>query len=78
MSDRAPEPDTDCVVLVRYVADRPPFLTVDRWEMHREDPTGMGGPTLEMGYSWADNWETDVLAWMAIPTPPTIDDPRLS
>ena len=47
MHERAPDPDTECVVIVRYSLDRPAFAAVDKWEMQREDPTGMGGPTLE-------------------------------
>jgi len=78
MHERAPEPDTECVVILRYTLDRPPFAGVDRWEMHHEDPTGMGGPTIEMGYGWRDNYEADVIAWMPVPDHPPEDwDQRL-
>lgn len=78
MHERAPAPDTECVVLLRYTLDRPPFAAVDKWEMQREDPTGMGGPTMETGYGWNDNYEGDVIAWIAIPLhPPAEWDQRL-
>jgi len=77
MCERAPAPDTDCAVFLRYTMDRQPFVAMDRWEMLREDPTGMGGPTLEMGYGWRDNFEGDVIAWYALPpTPPAEWDQR--
>jgi hypothetical protein len=78
MHERAPAPDTDCVVYLRYSLDRPPFIATDRWEMQSEDPTGMGGPTMETGYGWRDNFESDVIAWMAVgELPPETWDQRL-
>lgn len=67
MEDGPPPPDTVCAVMLRYMLERPPFATVDTWAMQREDPIGMGGPTIETGYGWDDNWEADVLAWIALP-----------
>lgn len=76
--ERVPAPGTECVVLVRYTLDRPPFCTVDKWDVQREDPTGMGGPTIETGEGWNDNYECDVIAWIAIPPhPPAEWDQRL-
>lgn len=78
MHERPPAPGTECLVLVRYTMDRPPFCTVDKWEEQREDPTGMGGPTIATGYGWNDNYESDVIAWIAIPPhPPAEWDQRL-
>jgi hypothetical protein len=78
MHERAPAPDTECVVMVRYTLGRPPFATVDRWEEQREDPTGMGGATISTGFGWSDNYEADVIAWMPIPKhPPAEWDQRL-
>ncbi len=70
MHERAPAPDTTCAVWVRYSLDSNAFATVDRWEVQREDQTGMGGPTIETGYGWNDNYEADVIAWLALPPPP--------
>ena len=79
MHERAPDPGTECVVLVRYTLDRPPFATVDKWDVQREDPTGMGGPTLETGEGWNDNDENDVIAWIANPPHPPADwDQRIT
>jgi hypothetical protein len=76
--ERVPAVGTECVLLVRYALDRPHFATVDKWDVQREDPTGMGGPTLETGEGWNDNYECDVIAWIAIPPhPPTEWDHRL-
>jgi hypothetical protein len=68
--ERVPAIGTECVVLVRYSLDSPPFATVDKWEVQREDPTGMGGPTIETGEGWSHNFESDVIAWIAIPPHP--------
>lgn len=65
--ERVPAAGTECVVLVRYTLDRLPFCTVDKWDVQREDPTGMGGQTIETGEGWNDNYESDVIAWIAIP-----------
>ena len=40
--ERVPATGTECVVLLRYSLDRPPFVSVDTWDVQREDPTGMG------------------------------------
>lgn len=65
-----PAVGTECVVLVRYSEDKPPFLQIDKWDVQREDPLGMGGPTVEVGEGWDDNFDSDVLAWLAIPPAP--------
>ena len=79
MHERAPDPDTECVVILRYSLDRPPFTAIDTWAMQREDPTGMGGPTMETGYGWNDNFDSDVIAWMPVlPHPPADWDQRLA
>lgn len=70
--ERVPAVGTECVVLVRYSLDRPPFATVDRWDVQREDPTGMGGPTIETGEGWSDNFDCDVIAWIEIPPYPSV------
>ena len=76
--ERVPATGTECVVLLRYSLDRPPFVSVDTWDVQREDPTGMGGPTIETGEGWNDNYENDVIAWIAIPPHPPADwDQRL-
>jgi len=76
--ERVPATGTECVVLVRYTLDHPPFCTVDKWDVQREDPTGMGGPTIVTGEGWNDNFESDVIAWIAIPPhPPAEWDQRL-
>jgi hypothetical protein len=42
----------------------------DEWRMHREDPTGMGGPTMEMGFMWRDYDFEEVTHWMPLPDAP--------
>jgi hypothetical protein len=70
MSERAPEPDTVCVVWCRYSQDTKGYATVDTWSLQREDPLGMGGPTIPTGYGWDDNYVEDVLYWVALPPQP--------
>jgi hypothetical protein len=68
MTERAPDPDTVCAVILRYSLDSVPFVAVDEWRMYRDDPTS---------YCWADNDENDVLYWMPLPAIPNpCDDPR--
>lgn len=69
--ERFPEPGTMCAVVIRYTLDRPAFVGIDAWDVQREDPTGMGGQTIETGYGWDDNYEADVLYWMPIPALPS-------
>ena len=79
MHERAPEPGTECVVIVRYTMEGPAFATVDKWDEQHEDPTGMGGPSISTGYGWNDNWECDVIAWLSIPPHPPADwDQRIT
>jgi len=76
--ERVPATGTECVVLLRYSLDKPPFVGIDTWDVQREDPAGMGGPTIETGVGWDDNDENDVIAWIAIPPHPPADwDERL-
>lgn len=78
MHESAPEPGTECVVLLCYSMNQKPFASVDRWEWQHEDPIGMGGPTICTGQSWQDNDPNDVIAWFAIPKHPPADwDQRL-
>jgi hypothetical protein len=76
MEDAAPPADTTCAVWLRY-SPGPGHFGIDRWEMQREDPIGMGGPTIETGYGWSDNYENDVIYWLALaPVPDQNYDPR--
>lgn len=76
--ERVPATGTECVVLLRYSLDKLPFVGVDTWDIQREDTIGMGGPTIETGEGWCDNYESDVIAWIAIPPhPPAEWDQRL-
>jgi hypothetical protein len=71
--ERVPAPGTECVVLLCYSVDKGPFPSIDTWAVQREDPTGMGGPTIETGEGWNDNHESDVIAWFAVPPHPPAD-----
>lgn len=76
--ERVPATGTECVVLLRYTLDRPPFVGIDTWDVQLKDPTEMGGPMIEIGFGWNDNYENDVIAWIAIPPHPPADwDERL-
>ena len=56
--ERVPARGTECVVLLQLYGL--PFVSVDTWDVQREDPTGMGGPT---GEGWNENFERNVIAW---------------
>ncbi len=78
MHERAPEPGDECAVILRYSLDGKAFASVDTWDVQREDPTDMGGPTIETGHGWNDNYECDVIAWLKLPPhPPAEWDQRL-
>ena len=68
--ERMPARGTECVVLLRYSQGNMPFTAIDTWDLQREDPTGMGGPTMAIGEGWNDNDENDVIAWLEIPPHP--------
>lgn len=66
VEERLPEPDTG-EVLVWLTGGRCAF---DEWHMHREDPTGMGGPTMDMGLMWRDYDYEDITHWQPLPAAP--------
>ena len=73
--ERVPARGTECVVLLHLYGL--PFVSVDTWDVQREDPTGMGGPTIETGEGWNENFERDVIAWIEIPPhPPAVKECR--
>jgi len=75
--ETVPELGTECLVWLRYTLDGPGFPGIDTWDVQREDPLGMGGPTIETGVGWNDNDCNDVLYWIALPPPPDVGiDPR--
>ena len=54
-----------------------PLVSVDTWDVQREDPTGMGGLTIETGEGWNENFKYNVIAWIAIPPhPPAVNECR--
>ena len=63
--DNVPPLDKRCAVIVKY--GEMIFSAVDTWKVQREDPLGMGGPTIETGHGWCDNYEDDVIAFMVLP-----------
>jgi hypothetical protein len=69
VADRLPEPDAG-EVLVWLTGGRCAF---DEWHMHREDPIGMGGPTLEMGYMWRDYDFEEITHWRPLPAAPALE-----
>jgi hypothetical protein len=66
VEDRLPEVDSG-EVLVWLTGGRCAF---DEWHTHREDPTGMGGPTMDMGAMWRDYEYEEITHWMPLPAPP--------
>ena len=67
IDDKPPEPGTECVVLVKGTRPGITFAAVDTWDVLREDPIGMGGPTIETGVGWKDHDYDDVVAWFKLP-----------
>lgn len=47
------------------------MYAIDEWHTHSEDPTGMGGPTLDMGLMWRNFDFDEVSHWRPLPAPPT-------
>lgn len=69
--DRMPEPGTECIVwIVRNPFAKEPYAFIDTWDVTREDPLGMGGPTIETGLGWGDNEFEDISHWMPMPGAP--------
>ncbi len=66
-----PATEADCLVWIDKGSKWGPHPYLTKWSMQREDPTGMGGPTIETGYGWDDFYEGEVTHWMLLPPPPT-------
>jgi len=67
--DRMPPDADEVLICVDHDDGNGPYVMVDRWSMHREDPLGMGGPTIEIGFDWDNNAPDDVTHWMPLPQP---------
>lgn len=73
--DRMPEPGTECLVwIVRNPFAKEPYVFIDTWDVLREDPIGMGGPTIETGLGWGDNEFEDISHWMPLPGAPSASE----
>lgn len=71
VKDRMPPDGDEVLVCVDYDDGSEPYVMVDRWVMNREDPIGMGGPTIETGFEWDNNDPLDVSHWMPLPAAPS-------
>ncbi|WP_343638945.1 DUF551 domain-containing protein [Roseateles sp.] len=69
--DRMPPDGDEVLVCVDYDDGSGPYVMLDRWAMHHEDPLGMGGPTIETGFDWDNNDPHDVSHWMPLPAAPS-------
>jgi len=70
--ERLPEPGTECFVWVTASPWAKPgvsYAAIDNWDEQREDPLGMGGPTIATGVMWGDHEFDDVSHWMPITSP---------
>lgn len=73
--DRMPEPGAECLVwIVRNPFAKEPYVFIDTWDVLREDPIGMGGPTIETGLGWGDNEFEDISHWMPLPGAPSASE----
>ncbi len=68
--DRMPDDGQEVLVCVNYSDGSGPHIMLDRWAMGREDPLGLGGPTIETGFTWDNNDPLDVTHWMPLPPAP--------
>jgi len=71
VEDRLPDPDVEVLVWIATPtwADKP-YAAVEMWAEQREDPTGMGGPTIVTGCGWSDNEFEHITHWMPLPAAP--------
>ena len=45
-------------------------IQADEWNEQREDPTGMGGPTIATGHMWDEHEFEEVTHWQHFPAAP--------
>lgn len=67
-SERLPNPDFGEVLVWLWESK---MYAIDEWHTYREDPTGMGGPTLDMGLMWRNFDFDEVSHWRPLPAPPS-------
>lgn len=68
VSERLPERDVQ--VLVYVPGAKYSKFQIDEWVVYREDPIGMGGPTIETGEGWGEHDYEDVTHWRTLSPPP--------
>lgn len=50
-------------------------IQADEWNEQREDPLGMGGPTVSTGHMWDEHEFEEVTHWMPLPAAPAAVQP---
>jgi hypothetical protein len=73
VTDRMPEPGTDCLVWTHPSWSKRPLAAVDRWDEQHESPVGWSSATIPVGLGWDSCNFEDVSHWMPI-TPPAVSD----
>jgi hypothetical protein len=71
MEEGPPPENTPVLVWIVSSPGNPGYWQQDEWHEHREDPTGMGGPTLSFGYTWRESDPSEVTHWALIEEPKT-------
>jgi hypothetical protein len=70
VSERMPEPETDCLVWSHPSWSKHPFASVDRWGEQHEAPVAWSSATIPIGLGWDSSNFDDVTHWMPLPAAP--------
>jgi Lar family restriction alleviation protein len=71
VTERMPEPGTECLVWKTASYWKEPFLALDRWDEQHECPVSFSTATVPIGLGWDSSDFEEVTHWVAIKPPPT-------
>lgn len=72
VSDRMPEPGTECLVYGTHWLAPEPYVRIDCWREQREAPVGFSSVSVPVGFGWDDSELEDITHWMPLPPAPQL------